>query len=96
MSDFFVLLVGYGLMFSVRDALITATLRRQIMKVPFFAGLLSCAFCTGFWTSLASAWLCGKTGLTVVISYGLAGAAFCMLADAGLTYIENAIANQQR
>lgn len=72
MSWFWPTLVCYGLTFLIRDSVLLRRPRRWLTaRSPWFADLFECAFCTGFWASLAVLLLLGRTPVDVVIGQGL-------------------------
>lgn len=76
-----VLLSGYGITFTLRDASILDVPRFALLsRSAFLQKLFSCAFCLGFWCTTAAAWLWGNHS-SVAILYGFAGAPVCWLLD---------------
>lgn len=81
------LLACYGLTFLLCGAKLTAAPRRLLSRLAFFANLLSCYFCTGFWVSLALAYWVLQTPAWAVL-HGFAGATFCYGLDVLLRRLE--------
>lgn len=96
MDTILYLLACYGLTFTVCDAHLFGRPRRWLKaRSSFIHDLLSCHFCTGFWTSMAIAAvlyssqhgsLISKAGWSIV--YGFAGAAFCYAFDTVVRWFE--------
>jgi hypothetical protein len=86
-----ILLAGYGITFTLRDASITRRLREWLFGVSDFArDLVSCPFCLGFWCTALSAVLWGVHNPQAIL-YGFAGAPVCWLLDLVGTYLERQV-----
>jgi|7_EtaG_2_1085326.scaffolds.fasta_scaffold08430_6 hypothetical protein len=48
----FYTLASYGLCYVLMEAKVFNFIRDKVTKIKFFKELLSCSFCTGFWTGL--------------------------------------------
>lgn len=99
------LLACYGLTFALCDAKLFSRPRTWVKeKCSFVEELLSCYFCTGFWSSIvvyASMYYDGFTvdnwqrSLISTVASSFAGAAFSYALNAAIIWMEMAIHNRE-
>jgi len=82
------LLACYGMTFLLCSAKIAAPVRRRLAaSSAFFAGLIECYFCTGFWVALGTAVWVDQQPVWLVL-HGFAGATSCYVLDAAIRRLE--------
>lgn len=81
------LLACYGITFLLCGAELTSRPRHWLGQIRFFAKLLDCYFCSGFWVSLVTAsYLLQKPAWALL--HGFAGATSCYVLDALVRRLE--------
>jgi hypothetical protein len=88
-------LTTYGIMFTLKYSAIAVGLRALLRKSSFFAEMLTCAFCTGFWSGIASGLLllplpCSLSSALLCVATGFAGATVAYAIDNLLIKLEGA------
>ena len=82
----------YGIGFTLQYASILSLPRSYARKISFIDELLSCSFCTGFWSGLFTYFLIiGIQDISIckILIYGFSSATVCYLIDTFITYLEN-------
>jgi hypothetical protein len=90
MKALIIIFAFYGATFLIKEADITAWLRRWLIhRGPFFHNMLECWFCTGFWMGMLVYLLDAKVAefsLCTMLLWGLAGAS--------VSYIGNVVVDR--
>jgi len=90
----------YGTTFGIKDAKLSEWPRRQLRKLKFFDELLSCSFCTGFWSGVlvlvlhrlsSSPTLLQPQDAATILLSGFAGAAASYTIDLGVQLLEQKV-----
>jgi len=77
------LLASYGICFGMMNKL-----PFLYSKHRYLDGLFSCAYCSGFWSSIISAILLLPFDWKTLPAYALSGAIFCYIADTLMQKLE--------
>jgi hypothetical protein len=86
-------LCTYGIMFGIKYSVLAMPIRVQMRRLKFFDEMLKCAFCTGFWSGMASALLllplpCSWPSALLCVATGFAGATVSYALDSALIRLE--------
>lgn len=84
------LLSSYGITFTLCSSKVLEKPRALLQRFVFFRELLSCSFCTGFWSGCLSLLLLEPVNsVALYVCYGLAAAAFCYSLDTLIAWFES-------